>query len=478
MDSNRNQDMTESMSPLQYFAPKDDELQTVKVSYTNADEIRMTSKVPCFNGEKHIEFYCRMMLAFNTTMRDWNITTGPQLFKCFTQFVTGPARTSWDLCVQRLTVNQNSIHHFNDTMTLFLNRYCTATARDDLLAYLQSTHARKPKDLDVRNHANRLDVLFQYHDLLPGHTDMLRTNDDRSRRDCKILLFNSFPEKWRLSHHAHAAPLHDISVTTQTIIHFMEGQQALSGGAAMHRNRTNDRNNNSNRYGRDNTGRNSSRNPYDSYRPYPSQDGHNNYRGAHRGSFNSGNQYNNRGIPRGGGNRFRNNGGRTGGRISGGRHSGGRFGGRSNSSSQPPHHNSQATGQHFYDSNYINTGNDANQSSALGNDIQSSALEYFSDSNYIAEGHDAAAGGYALGYDAAAGGYAPCYDAAAGGYAQCYDANLGYAPSQDANRGYGQSHDAAAGGYGQQQQQHNNHNHQNRYHHEFDYEQSYYHGQY
>jgi len=32
MDSNRNQDMTESMSPLKYFAPKDDELQTANMT--------------------------------------------------------------------------------------------------------------------------------------------------------------------------------------------------------------------------------------------------------------------------------------------------------------------------------------------------------------------------------------------------------------------------------------------------------------
>ena len=49
----------------------------------------------------------------------------------------------------------------------------------------------KPKDVEVEDHADRIETICTYVDLLPGNhnplTDMEKT----------LLLFNSFPKTWR-----------------------------------------------------------------------------------------------------------------------------------------------------------------------------------------------------------------------------------------------------------------------------------------
>ena len=50
----------------------------------------------------------------------------------------------------------------------------------------------KPKEVEVEDHADRIDTICTYIDLLPGHHNILTDMEKKS------LLFNSFPKIWRL----------------------------------------------------------------------------------------------------------------------------------------------------------------------------------------------------------------------------------------------------------------------------------------
>ena len=50
----------------------------------------------------------------------------------------------------------------------------------------------KPKDVEVEDHADRIDTICTYIDLLPGNHNILTDMEKKS------LLFNSFPKTWRL----------------------------------------------------------------------------------------------------------------------------------------------------------------------------------------------------------------------------------------------------------------------------------------
>ena len=50
----------------------------------------------------------------------------------------------------------------------------------------------KPKEVDIEDHADRIDTICTYIDLLPGNHNTLTDMEKKS------LLFNSFPKSWRL----------------------------------------------------------------------------------------------------------------------------------------------------------------------------------------------------------------------------------------------------------------------------------------
>ena len=66
-------------------------------------------------------------------------------------------------------------------------------AKDAIIsAWTSTSKYMKPKDTDVEEHADHIDTICTYIDLLPGNHNILTDMEK------KLLLFNSFPKTWRL----------------------------------------------------------------------------------------------------------------------------------------------------------------------------------------------------------------------------------------------------------------------------------------
>ena len=66
-------------------------------------------------------------------------------------------------------------------------------AKDAIIsAWTSTSNYMKPKEVEVEDHADRIDTICTYIDLLPGNHNILTDMEKKS------LLFNSFPKTWRL----------------------------------------------------------------------------------------------------------------------------------------------------------------------------------------------------------------------------------------------------------------------------------------
>ena len=84
-----------------------------------------------------------------------------------------------------------SEYAFEKLLKGFIKVYCTSTnPKGDVITYLKSDGAKKPKDTSVLDHQDRMEEIMRYCTYLEG------ARDDLSEDETKTILFNSFPVQW------------------------------------------------------------------------------------------------------------------------------------------------------------------------------------------------------------------------------------------------------------------------------------------
>ena len=236
----------------------------------------------------NLEPFCEMFMAFQRTMQEWNFANnGANKFTAFSQFLSGRALHQWDVISAQVRaedgVNNNS---FIKAVKLLVEAISEPDPRDSAYEYLTATkdasNVKKRLNDDVFTHAARLQLLFFYHDLLPGTTPNLGELDDPNQvKMQKKLLFDSFPEAWQDEFlKSKALPVKDPAVTWHEILRFMSTHKS-----AVDRQRARKETNNVRRT-RGGRGHAASRAPHGgrganprSHQPYPS-----NFQGNYQGN--------------------------------------------------------------------------------------------------------------------------------------------------------------------------------------------------
>ena len=86
-------------------------------------------------------------------------------------------------------------HAFDKLLTAFIKLYCTSTdPKGDVITYLQSANARKPKETSVLDHQDRMEEIMRYSMFLEGARNNL------SEDEMKTIIFNSFPDQWQINY--------------------------------------------------------------------------------------------------------------------------------------------------------------------------------------------------------------------------------------------------------------------------------------
>jgi len=151
---------------------------------------------------KNLETFSQMWNEYKNLEIEWNFGgnhagSGPTKFQVFRQCVDKRARNMWDAISRTPPVNQTSANFYNKINELI--RGCgTNNPRDKVTEYLENAQCvRKRRDTDVFTHGARLELLFFYHDMLPGNTLELIGDDPKRVLKRKKILFRSFPEEWQ-----------------------------------------------------------------------------------------------------------------------------------------------------------------------------------------------------------------------------------------------------------------------------------------
>lgn len=221
--------LNESDQPLTYKIPDELGLERAKLvleddGFTRKKDIHTWNAT---NG-KNLEGFCKVYSEFNVVMRDWGYANnGARRFEGFRQFLADRPRTIFDV---RSQINRNDLGNnvaaFNRTVSDLAERIAGDNPRDQASEYILDPHyMRKRHSEDVFTHGSRLELLFSYHDLLPGTTPSIQGNNIEQVRRRKMLLFHSFPLEWQSSYAQYRGPPNNDSVTWQNILQYMDSHK-------------------------------------------------------------------------------------------------------------------------------------------------------------------------------------------------------------------------------------------------------------
>src|SRR5210317_891982 len=339
--------VNEDIYHLTYKKPKPKEtIYEKKVTFTDFHGHFLSKKIVPWVADqgKNLEAFCEMWNEFKCLQEEWGFANGqgagPAKFQVFRQCVDKRARNQWDSIARSVVTHNNA--NFQTAVNQLIETCGTTNPRDKVTEYLENPQCvRKRRDTDVHVHGARLELLFFYHDMLPGNTPDLTGDDDASVLKRKMILFKSFPEEWQENFVRNNHEPHNTNVTWQLILQKMEleknawDRKAQARASSLRRNGAGrghgtSRGGHAGRSHAGRGGRGHSRPPQ--YRPYPNfQQHHRNYQQGQGGyqmnrqpyRSNIGYCYYKNGSYNGGRGRFQPNNNRTQGRFSG-RNNGGR----------------------------------------------------------------------------------------------------------------------------------------------------------
>ena len=134
------------------------------------------------------------MKAFENKASDLGIAAN-RLIKEFMNCLGSKARDRWAKLIRNR--EEGAFPNTTEGWEQAKKEWILEYARDDkakdaiLAAWISTVDYMKPRDVEVEDHADRVETICTYIDLLPGNHDLLTDQEKKS------LLFNSFPRKWR-----------------------------------------------------------------------------------------------------------------------------------------------------------------------------------------------------------------------------------------------------------------------------------------
>ena len=174
--------------------------------------------------------------AFENKVSDLNIPSN-RLIKEFMNCLGSKARDRWaKLSKQR---DREGLGPFPQTQegweqakSNWIIEYAKdSKAKDAIIsAWTSTSNYMKPKETEVEDHADRIDTICTYIDLLPGNHNILTDMEKKS------LLFNSFPKTWRLEFTLNRNDPEQAS--EKEIKDFMEKKKEMADREDNHKERT------------------------------------------------------------------------------------------------------------------------------------------------------------------------------------------------------------------------------------------------
>ena len=173
---------------IEYKPPFDkEEGVTVKLKIGNRE-----GKIRVMTGSS-VEEVLYTIKAFENKVSDLNIPTN-RIIKEFMNCLGSNARDRWAKLIKNRGEDFPATPQgWNLAKTEWIIDYAKdSKAKDAIIsAWTSTSNYMKPKDTNIEDHADRVDTICTYIDLLPGNHHTL-TDMER-----KSLLFNSFPKTWR-----------------------------------------------------------------------------------------------------------------------------------------------------------------------------------------------------------------------------------------------------------------------------------------
>ncbi len=181
------------VSPVTYEEKhSDDKYEMVKFE-VQTDEGRFHKlSFPQYGSKRGVEglLYCKD--KFDELANDYQFDAA-DYFRFFPRILDQTSLRWWNNRIARLEIApaDRNMEIFNMVFRDFLTAESgSLNPRDDLLAYLSTDDCKKPRKVDVRSHANRIETLCLYANRLEGVKAIL--TDDA----ITMIIFNSFPNPW------------------------------------------------------------------------------------------------------------------------------------------------------------------------------------------------------------------------------------------------------------------------------------------
>lgn len=148
--------------------------------------------IPQYESKRGVEGLLHCKDKFDERADDYQFDAA-DYFRYFPRVLDQTSLRWWKNRITRLAVpaENRDMDDFNTVFRDFLTAESgSLNPRDDLLAYLATDDCKKPKKVDVRTHANRIETLCLYANRLEGIKAEL-TEDAIT-----MVIFNSFPNTW------------------------------------------------------------------------------------------------------------------------------------------------------------------------------------------------------------------------------------------------------------------------------------------
>lgn len=211
------------------FELTDFEETTLQQSYDDGRTVK--KKVPVYSGEQGIEGLLYVEERFRKAARRLEFTTGEELFDAFEECLHGIPAHEWSKQIHNLQANDMTIQRFNQEVQNFYTHFCDERARDTMYEYIDAL--KKPHDVDVREHANRLQQMIDYANKLPG------VRPPKQEEEIKLMIFNTFPTDWARNFNRSGQRVTDVNL--QDVLQYMADEKVYADADERNRRGRNQR---------------------------------------------------------------------------------------------------------------------------------------------------------------------------------------------------------------------------------------------
>lgn len=179
-------------SPVEYEEKHGtDKYEQSKFEVVTAQGTTHKVSIPQYEGKRGVEglFYCKD--KFDEKADDFQFDAD-DCFKYFPRILDQPSLRWWKARITRIPANAIRDKAMFDTVfgDLVTAESNTANPRDALLKYLETDDCKKPRKVETRAHANRIETLCLYANRLTG------TKAELSEDAITQVIFNTFPNAW------------------------------------------------------------------------------------------------------------------------------------------------------------------------------------------------------------------------------------------------------------------------------------------